>query len=223
MNVDTQSERIVALLGAFRSRRTSHQTERAQRMGVFFGAVARQPAVTHGFNTLAVCRVGTDEVLHSGILAWMLDSRGGHGQGSLFLQAFLETCCIPLPVNLSACRVRTEFSGANAIVDILVYRCEELLVYVENKVLAAEGDKQVDREFRDMRMLGVGLRVPENRQFAVFLTPDGRMPTSGEASRWKAVSYSAVAQAFRGVLPRITDTKASGFLQDWMDTVEAWR
>jgi hypothetical protein len=96
------------------------------------------------------------------------------------------------------------------------------LIYVENKVFAGEGIHQVDREFRDMRRLGIALEIPKERQFAVFLTPDGRPPLSGDATLWRTVSYGGIAAAFGNLLPRITSTKVKIFLKDWIDTISTF-
>jgi len=187
----------------------------------FLDKVANHTVQLSRFNVFAVCRVGSDEVKHSSILAWLLDSRSGHGQGSLFLEAFMKASGIPGPVPFPY-RVRTEFSGSESIVDIMVCRRREYLLYMENKVFAAEGDNQVDREFRDMRELGRGLQVPEEKQFAVFLTPDGRPPVSGDPSRWISISYPVLATAFTDAITETSNIKVRNFVNDWAETVQAW-
>src|SRR6218665_502141 len=47
------------------------------------------------FNILNV--VGNKETVLSGVIGWMLDKQGSHGQGSAFLKLFLERFCAVLP------------------------------------------------------------------------------------------------------------------------------
>ena len=218
----TANERIISLFGKFQKLRDAGLAARLSGMQTLLTALANKSYHETRFNLLNLCRVGTDEVRHSAILAWMLDSTSGHGQGNLFLNAFLKAAGIPAEAENTRCKVRTEFCVSEAVVDILVYQRNELLIYVENKVLAAEGDRQIDREFRDMRKMGIGLHVPESRQFAVFLTPDGWNPSSGDASQWKSLSYTDLAQEIQGVISESMDSKLRGFIQDWVEAVQTW-
>jgi hypothetical protein len=175
------------------------------------------------FNLFSLFKVETDEVRHSRFLAWLLDAGSGHGQGDLFLQAFAEACRLNIPPDaLGRYHVRTEFSGAEAIIDILVCKAGTFLIYLENKVLASEGYDQLNRELRDMRRLGRSLQVPKARQFGIFLTPDGRNPVSGDAVHWQAISYSQLGRAFEKVLPAIANAKVRDVVQDWIETVSVF-
>jgi len=220
--IQSVNERIISLFGKFQKLRDAGLTARLSGMQTFLASVADHSYLETRFNLLNLCRVGTDEVKHSAILAWMLDSTSGHGQGNLFLNAFLKAACIPFDAGNTRCKVRTEFCVSEAVVDILVYQRNELLIYVENKVLASEGDSQIDREFRDMRKMGIGLHVPVSRQYAVFLTPDGWMPSSGDASNWKTLSYTELAQEIQGVISEGMDSKLRDFIQDWVEAVQTW-
>ena len=223
MTTAVQRERIEFLLGEFNKLRDAGRMAHLARMQTFLSAVSSLSFRETGFNVLTLCGVGNDEVRHSAMLAWMLDAARGHGQGSVFLDAFLKASDIPLEIGDSRYHVRTEFCVSEAIVDILVYRRGQFIIYIENKVLAGEQESQIDREFRDMRRLGIGLHVPESCQFAVFLTPDGRRPVSGDASLWRTLSYPALASAIGGVMTDSIDAKLRGFIQDWVETIERWR
>jgi hypothetical protein len=73
-----------------------------------------------------------------------------------------------------------------------------------------------------MQRLGTSLSIPEERRFAIFLTPGGRSPISGDPGNWRTVSYAAVAAAFGDLLPGITSDKVRIFLLDWIETVRAF-
>ncbi len=179
-------------------------------------ALLRPPA----FNLFSVFGIQADEVIHSAFLAWLFDAQAGHGQGKAFLEGFLSACQLDRSVELpDSYRVQTEFPGCESIVDVLVFRVGVFLIYLENKIHAAEGEDQIDREFRDMRRYGRALHVPETRQYAVFLTPDGRGPTSGDPSGWISVSYGSVAAQWQKLLPQIQHEKLRAPLQDWIETI----
>ncbi len=185
---------------------------------------AQQDARRGGtFNLFKILEGGSRETRYSSMLAWLVDPRLGHGQAALFVNALADACGLGLPEELlEDCRVRTEFPGHEAVIDLMIYRRGELLIYIENKLEAAEGPDQLNREFRDMCRQGRVLGVPESRQFAVFLTPDGRRPTSGDPAVWRTLSYPRLANSLRSVLPQVHNQKVVAVLQDWLDTLASW-
>lgn len=171
------------------------------------------------FSIFAILGVSFDEVRQSAFLAWLLDARSGHKQGSLFLQSFLSICEITIdPGSLEQYEVTTEHSGPESRVDIAVWSRGCFLLYIENKVLAPEGRYQLARELRDLRRLGASLHIPADHQYAVFLTPTGRPPESGDPSAYVPVSYPDVARAFRSVLDQISSPKVRLVVEDWIAT-----
>ena len=73
-----------------------------------------------------------------------------------------------------------------------------------------------------MLRTGSALGIPERCQFAVFLTPDGRRPKSGDPTHWKTISYREVAAAFKRLLPEITSVKTGNVLHDWIEVVSVF-
>ena len=107
------------------------------------------------FNTLAVLRVGADEVVHSGVLAWLLDATAGHGQGPLFLNLLADALRLPIALGpRDRYLVRREFSGLESIIDVCVCRPHDFLICVENKIWAGEGPESANRELWDMERTG---------------------------------------------------------------------
>ena len=219
--------RMQTFIADFRALRESKRETRLQEMGSFLATFE----ATHrhiwrnrvDFNVFHLLGVRSDEMTHSAVLAWLLKAESGHGQGDLFMRAFIELCSLDIPDwLLDRYTVRTECVGAESIIDVMVVRRGEFLVYLENKVYAPEGHKQVDREFRDMRRLGVSLKIPEKRQFPVFLTPRGRRPSSGDPTRWRALSYGDLAEAFAALLPNIAAPKVKVLVQDWIDAISTF-
>jgi hypothetical protein len=214
---------MVAFLNLFKTLRARHRVQRLEQMRHLLDTVSVSRPSQVGFNVVSLCSVGTDEVKHSSILAWLLDASAGHGLGTRFFLAFLQVCQIPLTHVGDCYRVRREFAGLDSIVDLLVYQRRGFILYIENKIFASECNEQIDREYQDMRRLGEALHVPRERQFAVFLTPEGRPPTSGDASVWRSVSYVNLADALRAVLKELPDGKLRSFVQDWTEIVREWR
>ena len=221
-------DKMRSLVTDFQSLRSVKRSIRLNKMGAFlstFGENRRKLCNQRraDFNVFSLLSIGEDEVRQSRFLAWLLDAESDHGQGNIFLKAFVKLCRLSVLFDaLDQYRVQTEFSGIESIIDVLVYRRGEFLIYLENKILAQEGPNQIDREFRDMRRVGSTLRIPQERQFAIFLTPDGRKPMSGEAIHWRTVSYNEIQAEFGKLLPSITSVKVKFILRDWMDTISAF-
>ena len=124
--------------------------------------------------------------------------------------------------SLEGCTVRTEFRGSSSIIDILVYKPGDFLIYIENKTVSPEGIEQVDREYRDMRQLGQAARVPDSRMFPIFLTPSGRAPISGDPSHWHSLSYTRLAREIETLLPELKGRKIAYFLEDLIHHYDGW-
>ncbi len=220
--------KIEAFINSFRVLRVGKQKQRLEEMNVFLSMFeeVRNRLLQHkyiDFNVFSLLGIETDEVRHSKFLAWLLDSTSDHGQGNLFFRSFVELCGLTVsPDGLERYYVRTEFSGLESIVDVMMCRRGEFLIYLENKVFAQESRDQIAREFRDMCRLGSALRVPREQMIAVFLTPDGKSPTSGDATHWKTLSYNQIAREFKKLLPNITAAKVKFMLTDWIETVSAF-
>ena len=87
----------------------------------------------------------SDELGLSACLASLLDPKGKHGQGPVFLAAFLETIAkkAPWAKSFESCRVRTEVE-ANGRLDIYL-EFHEGVIGIENKPWAGDQDGQLSR------------------------------------------------------------------------------
>jgi len=217
---------FVPLLEVFARRHQEKRKERLEAAGRFIEEfvalrkgllVDREPE----FSVLDLLSFGNNEVALSSLLAWFLDERKSHYHGNLFLATFVDACNLPLkPDVLSDYRVLTEYGVQEAIIDIMVYKRGEFLIYIENKILSAEGDDQTPREFRDMRRVGKSLRVPEESQFAVFLTPQGYPPS--DRDRWHALSLKTLASAYVGLGDSLRSPKLLFLLGDLLKAANKW-
>lgn len=199
--------------------------ERAERLLDFFSTWEdERPAPAVDFNVFPLLRVKNDEVIHSRFLSWLFDPRESHGQQHLFTEAFLKRCGLsPEEETLRGYKVRAEFSQLESIIDIVIYRQWDFIVYIENKINAGEQSDQLAREYRDLRRFGRILHVPDDRQIAVFLTPTGREPVSDDPARWLCLSYPKLADILRSTLDNISDPRARFIVRDWLKTADSLR
>lgn len=124
------------------------------------------------YSVLETAIKGNEEMMHSSVIASLLDTRGAHGQKCRFLELFLE--CLPeqfKSFDASGARTaceryigqKTEDSGGR--VDICI----------ENKIFAGDQEHQI---LRYVEFLRGRLRNRGGVEFPVlYLTPDGHSPS----------------------------------------------
>jgi len=174
-------------------------------------------------NILKILDVDANELLHSSFIAWLIDRRASHSQGNVFFKAFLDACEINLlPKSLDSYRVWKERAEMESIIDIMVFRKGSFLIYIENKISSPEGIDQCNREFRDMRRIGLRLNIRTEDQYAVFLTPEGRKPQTGDIANWNPVSYKALHKSINNILPNINHEKVKYYIEDWLDLISSF-
>ncbi|WP_052451382.1 PD-(D/E)XK nuclease family protein [Pseudomonas batumici] len=120
-----------------------------------------------GFNLFSVLRSSSDEVrLHSRFLAFLLDPKATHNQGTALLNLLLRRLGIQ------------NFDSENAIVeveyqniDILVRNQSKQAVIIENKIYAGDQDEQLWSYHRRMQVEGY------SEIWTTYLTLDGAEPS----------------------------------------------
>ena len=123
--------------------------------------------------------IDPDENKLSSILADLLDPRGSHGQGDVFLRLFFGQLGLDMDAELTAgATVRREaptYSIARSLrrMDVLVDA--GVLVAIEHKVDSPEQAEQVKDYLEHLQACA---RQRGNRSVLVYLTPDGRRPVS---------------------------------------------
>lgn len=135
------------------------------------------------------------EVEHSRMLAWLLDSRGHHGLGTRFLEAFRASAgCDPTVEGLERASLTREESrpaGASWRLADVVVRGPNWTLVVENKIWSDQHGSQMD--------LYVDAYADESAEF-VYLTPGGvgaRSPRPDVVQAWLPLSWR------RDVLPML--------------------
>lgn len=134
------------------------------------------------YSVLETAIKGNEEMMHSSVIASLLDTRGSHGQKYRFLELFLG--CLPEQFKSfdpsdarTACEryigQKTEDSGGR--VDICIENSSGQMIVIENKIFAGDQEHQILRYVEFLR------GRPRNRggvKFPVlYLTPDGHSPS----------------------------------------------
>jgi hypothetical protein len=174
------------------------------------------------FNILSICGLGPDEVQHSSILAWLLDENASHGKGSAFFAALASIIGLKLNDAPKGYSVYAEFAGFESITDIVVYKTGDFYISIENKINACEGDDQLNREYRDREAYANSLNISNERRIAVFLTPDGRPPVTGNPKKWVSLSYPQIASAFNSIPYPESLQKLRFFVEDWTASIRGY-
>ncbi len=153
---------------------------------------------------LGVLRKDHHEVTHSAIIAWLLDPRMRHGLGSRFLAKVLSSCFPDESFgDLGDSWSQTEVTRGRGRADIVVWGGAAFTLLIENKVDAVESEGQCEFYFR-------AFAQDPNPHF-VFLSPDGRPPTSVQkeaAEAYRALNYAKLAELLRDTLSETSDSKA---------------
>lgn len=174
------------------------------------------------FNIFRLLEIEHFEVkTHSVMLADLLDPNGSHGQGGLFLRAFLERIGLPE----MAAKVTDDPLGRrqwlvwreHEYIDITVQSsAHRFLMFIENKVYAGEQPDQLAR-YRE-RLAGRADRHPHH--CLVFLTPGGRDPETGDADH--VLSYRKdIADWLEALRPSVEAPTVRTLLAQYIDTVRS--
>jgi hypothetical protein len=98
------------------------------------------------FNMFHACGVGHYENSHSSIIAELLNPQGSHGQGTIFLDAFLASQKLDIKFLLDkGASVFTEYTVTDGRIDILITNPYRQAVIIENKIYAQDQPKQLKR------------------------------------------------------------------------------
>lgn len=166
----------------------------------------RQTSAHH--NIFQFFGVTLDENVHSAFLAYLLNPMQRHGQGTTFLDAWLQWlqphCHEPLSSH-GAHVVTERVADQWGRIDIVAELRDGTLIAVENKVGAGEQEEQLARYGDWLRaQAGPGQRL------LVFLTPDGRDGSTARAGQSVIrMSYDDLSRVLEQALRAVPDTAHS--------------
>lgn len=111
-------------------------------VGAYLSKEKERKKIDNDYNPLLVIRHQSDEVkLHSRIIHSLLDTRGSHYQGSLFLEPFLKMLDFKdFALDLHRAFVMREYKH----IDLYISDNDKHII-IENKIYAGDGDKQIER------------------------------------------------------------------------------
>ena len=139
-------------------------------------------ATGKNFNVFSVPGFGYNELDHSAFLANLLNPKGTHSQGTIFLRHFLSQLDSFECENLEDFKVtREEDVGVYGQIDLLLEK-EDTCIIIENKIKIdpKDQDKQLDRYYTYAKE-EKGLQDEQIK--LIYLTPDGRKPREISLSR----------------------------------------
>ena len=122
---------------------------------------------------LDIIGLARHENTHSRMLEWLLKPTARHGLGCGVVRRLLEHCTEePVPAPLAVRRVAFSQWRNNREADLVVWS-ENFTLVIENKVDATEQPHQCDDLYENFKN--------ENGPLFLFLTPDGRKPSTATA------------------------------------------
>jgi len=121
----------------------------------------------------------------SRILRDLLDSKGSHGQGTRFLEAFFDECekqctgVVAWAGDVSDASVTTEVATREGRrIDIVISLPNDRLIGIENKPFAAEGQQQLDDYAAELNQRS------KNNFYLVYLCGHNGQPCTLDIYKW---------------------------------------
>ena len=155
-------------------------------------------------HSLSICGHGTAEIRYTKLLSWFFDSRNPHGLGGMLAESVFKeyfpkelappsfaNCQSEAEVGLGITRLEGE-EWYNSL-DIMV-RAEDWIICVEQKVLSAEGSRQLKR-YSD----ALTRRFNPEKLICFYLTPDRK---AGSDDKWIPISHKEILLSMAQVLRR---------------------
>ena len=181
------------------------------------------------FDLFKMMGVRSKELVHSNILAALLNPSYPHGLNYSFLNSFTQGVVnlhlesglpLPLSVLISATdqnvRVYRELENIDLVIE---YPASKLVIAIENKIWAKEQVNQVAR-YQEILLT----RYPHHRLALVYLSPNGRKPTTLNRDSDVPVycmSYGEIAKQLELVKSRSNEA-AKHFISQFISHIEAY-
>jgi hypothetical protein len=145
------------------------------------------------FNIVSALGLSRQELRHSDLLAYLLDSRHPHGIGDLFVRALLRRVVPLLSENMDVGALRLDSVTVQRewnFIDILIESpSDRLAIIIENKVDTSEHSDQLGRYHRLVQKHRPGWQI-----VGIYLTLDGTLPSSAaDRAHYAAVGYGDIA------------------------------
>lgn len=175
----------------------------------------------NSFTVFDVLGTADYEIRHSNVLSWLLDEKGNHGKGALFLDLFWEEISREhdLPkLPFANYRVSREGEDEDEKIDLLlIAEDRSWIVVFENKLFSPETGDQLDRYFRYIEE-----RYSETpRRIYLYLTPDGISPDREEdEARWIAINYQSIRVSVAQFASENLPDRIRDFLDQYLEHID---
>lgn len=159
------------------------------------------------FNLFNVLNLRTNELIHSSMLAELLNPYGCHGKGNLFLQKFLSIWDFEFKIDVDTVSVSTEYNigpitknfSSGGRIDILITDARNHAIIIENKINAVDQKNQ-------LRRYASFAKASKLEYAIIYLTLDGHEPS--EASIGKNFNDDYVMFSYQeDILPWLDECK----------------
>jgi hypothetical protein len=191
----------------------------------------REVDVASRFNVFRVLGLQADEVkTHSAFLKNLLDPRGTHAQGPVFVQAFVAQCQAKTdrsggrfpPMTLdtgdgTGWTVDAELWTRQRRLDLVLrHRERRCAIAIENKVGAPEGEGQLARY-----AAWLATQDAYTHRALVYLTLDGKASQTDRGASYYCLSYrDDITTWLRGVLSQVRAERVRDVITQYLDAVE---
>lgn len=188
------------------------------------------------YNILEITGIGTQEIRHSNILAWLFGDNE-HNLEYRVLDGFLKKVIdaninsndniddslkklrryIYLPFKKKDIVIYREYtcpSNKKKRIDLLIVdKANKVIVVIENKVFSSEGEKQL-KTYEEI--ISEEYKGYENKYY-IFLTPGLDDPSE---NTWLKVNYEMIAEVIRGILePKTVEKKTKIIMESYIDSL----
>jgi hypothetical protein len=161
------------------------------------------------FNIFDALRINEVEIRHSNFLAFIFDPAESHGQGQIFLEAFLRDLLKQAPSDFPLSPIDLDGTGLRCVeirrewkhIDLLIM-CQKprFFVVIENKIRSKEGPDQLSDYEKTMQT-----HYPNDRPLYVLLTLNA---DEASENKWMPYSHADIYRVLKSV--RETHGKAIG-------------
>lgn len=180
------------------------------------------------FNLFRLLGVAADEVnTHSAVLADLLNPKGHHGQGFLFLKTFLEHCQQRFPdfpktqgevASVPWVVDKEKVTGSFGNIDLVVESPDlKILLVIENKVGAKERESQL-RRYADWMERRTS--YPPEGKALIYLTPNGHeSETHGGAKVYPMSYHKDIAQWLEASVGRVEAPRVRQTIVQYLEVI----
>ena len=151
-------------------------------------------------NIFEILKISKTEIRHSNFLAWLLNPKGSHLLGNVFLKRFLREVFLSDKFNdidqvdvegmdYSNLEIYREWNN----IDLLI-KLDDIVVCIENKVLSKEHSNQLSKYKKIIES-----NFPKEKKTFVYLSPDGN-PSENETDVYQPISYDFIVDSLERII-----------------------